>query len=307
MAFTLTDYVIRRVCQINHFQTPAQGMIFFGLRGCLPTNPDDQEFRTEHVVEVVAYDHIHPRCTLGQWKPEDGSLALFAGSTVPHRKYVKSSLEKDGKGTNQMMSGYYTDYRKGKHKAGTSKAHDAFRQTEGHPIRRTADDFDYDNDDRVEFMNAYDNMHSGWSMGVTDNSFASAGCQVVVGYPCCDYLNNEPDLGPWKTFKKNAYDIEQQSFPYILLNGVDVQKIAVAGSQKMSPRLRFGSQGQLVSKVQTELQARGFYEGSIDPDFGQRTIRAVLEFQSTKFGEGADDGIVGPVTASALGIAWPEV
>ena len=144
-------------------------------------------------------------------------------------------------------------------------------------------------------------------MGVNQNDFASAGCQVVVGFPCCAYLNNAPDIGAWKIFKQNAYAIPQQSFPYILLNGVDVQKIATAGTQKMSARLRFGSEGEIVSEVQTILQEQGFYEGSIDTEFGRRTTRAVLDFQTSKFGPGADDGIVGPVTATALGISWPDV
>jgi hypothetical protein len=117
MAFTLADNILRRICEINSFPVPSQGLIFFGLRGCLPANPDDQTFRTEHVLDVAAFDHVHPRCTLGQWMPEGGTLAVFPGSTVPHRKYVKSSLEKDGKGTNQMMTGFYSNYRKGVHKA----------------------------------------------------------------------------------------------------------------------------------------------------------------------------------------------
>ena len=307
MPFTLTESLLRRMCEVNNFPVPTTGMIFVGLRGCLATNPDDQQFRTEHSMDVMAYDHIHPRCTIGQWTASTGTFAVFPGSTVPHRKYVKSSLENEGRGTNQMMTGFYTDYRKGKHKAGTPTAHDAFRQTDGHPIRRTADDFDFDNDDRVEFANPYDNVHAGWSMGINHNDFASAGCQVVVGFPRCAKRNDDPDLGAWKTFKENAYGIAQQSFPYVLLNGVDAQKIAAAGSQKLAPRLRFGSQGALVADVQTALRGLGFYEGEIDSQFGYRTTRAVLDFQTSKFGPGADDGIVGPLTAAALGVLWPEV
>jgi hypothetical protein len=63
------------------------------------------------------------------------------------------------------MTGYYSDYRRGKHKAGSETGHDAFRQVEGRPIRRTADDFDYDNDDRVEFSNPFDNLHAAWAWG----------------------------------------------------------------------------------------------------------------------------------------------
>jgi len=307
MAFTLTDTILRRLCEINSFPVPADGLIFVGLRGCLPTNPDDQEFRPEHVLEVTVYDHIHPRCTICQWMPAAGTLAVFPGSTVPHEKYVKLSLEKAGKGTNQMMTGFYSDYRKGIHKNGSPKAHDAFRQTEGHPIRRTADDFDYDNDDAVEFTNPYDNLHAGWSMGINHNYFGSAGCQVVVGYPHCEARGDKPDAGAWKVFKENAYTIPQQGFVYVLLSGVDAQKVAVAGQQPMSPRLRFGSSAALVSEVQTALKGLGFYEGEIDLDYGRRTTRAVLDFQTATFGSGSDDGIVGPITAEALNVPWPPM
>jgi Putative peptidoglycan binding domain len=308
MPFLLTDAILRRMCEVNNFPAPTDGMIFVGLRGCQLANPDDQTFQTEHLVEVTPYDHIHPRCTICQWTPAAGTLALFPGSTVPHQKFVNLSIEKNGKGTNQMMTGYYDDYRKGMHRAGSPRAHPAFRQTEGHPIRRTADDFDYDNEDAVEFTNPYDNLHAGWSMGVNHNYFASAGCQVVVGYPECEYRGDKPDSGAWKAFKENAYALDdQQSFPYVLMSGVDAQKVAIAGAQKMSPRLRFGSRGPLVPLVQRALQELKYYEGAIDEDFGLRSTRAVLEFQAKVFGSSADDGIVGPMTAAALGITWHDV
>ena len=44
-----------------------------------------------------------------------------------------------------------------------------------------------------------------------------------------------------------------------------------------------------------------------DGDFGRRTLRAVLAFQTNVFGANADDGIVGPMTASALEIEWPDL
>ena len=44
----------------------------------------------------------------------------------------------------------------------------------------------------------------------------------------------------------------------------------------------------------------------IDGDFRPRTLRAVSAFQSYVFGPSGDDGIIGPVTAPALGITWPS-
>jgi N-acetylmuramoyl-L-alanine amidase len=83
--------------------------------------------------------------------------------------------------------------------------------------------------------------------------------------------------------------------------------VAYLGDKKTSARLRFGSQGELVASVQDSLKERKFYEGVVDGVFGERTMRAVLNFQEAFFGQDADDGIVGPITARALGLAWQDL
>lgn len=132
------------------------------------------------------------------------------------------------------------------------------------------------------------------------------GCQVVVGYPKCPQRGNQPDVGPWKEFKSNAYSLQQESFPYMLLAGPDARNVALSGGSKLNARLRFGSQSPLVSELQTRLKGADFYEGVVDGTFGERTLRAVLAFQGARFGPEADDGIVGPVTAAALGMDLPK-
>jgi hypothetical protein len=305
--FEFTPDQLKQLCDVNSFQIPSDGLIFFGLRGATPMNPDNTEFLRAHQLVVSDIDYLHPRCVVGQWPPAEGRFAVFSASTVPHKRYVQTALAKSGQGANQLMTGCYRDYRKGKHKANRPTGHDAFRQTEAHPVRRTADDFDYDTDDRVEFTNPFDNIHAAWSMGVDHDYYASAGCQVIVGYPQCAKRGDKPDTGAWRVFKDNAYSpsTTQDSFPYILLNGRDAQRISLSGPDKLT-RLRFGSKGELVSIVQTALQKDGYYEGRIDADFGNRTLRAVLEYQEATFGPSADDGIVGSLTASAFGIDWPD-
>lgn len=308
MIFTVLETHLRRLCEINSFQISRDDMVFFGFRGCIPETDESPHFQNEHRLIIADVNYVHPRCTLGQWIPREGTFAVYPGSTVPHVKYVKPSKERNGRGANQLMTGYYKDYRKGVHRNGKPTGHEAFRQTDAHPIRRTADDYDFDNDDRVEFTNPYDNIHAAWCMGINHDEYASAGCQVVVGYPKCDKLNQQPASGPWAAFKKNAYDVGGQSrFPYILLNGRDAQKVVYAGEKPLSARLRFGSNGALVEKLQTKLQKKDYYEGNVDGDFGRKTIRAVLQFQTDHFGPSADDGIVGPITASALELEWPNV
>lgn len=305
MHFKLDSAALRRLATINSFEVADSGMIFFGLRGCLPNDVDDCAFAPEHQLHLVDVDYVHPRCILGQWLPAKETLALFPGSTVPHSKYVRSARARGGVGANQLMTGFYDDYRKGIHQAGKPSAHQAFRQTKGRPIRRTRDDLDYQNDDRVELMNPFDNFHAAWCMSVSHPSYASAGCQVVVGFPKSQ--RHSKDSGPWKVFKKNAYDLSQNSFPYILLEGRDALRAVAAEPRTFPARLRYGSRGALVTELQEGLKKKGFYEGELDEDFGERTLRGVLEFQSAEFGTDSDDGIVGPVTAEVLGMKLPKL
>lgn len=307
MTVMLREEDLRTLCRLNHFPIPNHSLVFFGLRGAIPVNDENHEFGSSRSLSVTEVDHIHPRCTIGQWRPAERTVAVFPGSTVPHLSYIRAAQAAGGQGANQLMTGFYTDYRKGIHKAGSSTAHEAFRQTAEQPIRRTSDDLDYDLEDPEDVDNPFDNLHAAWCAGVGATEFSSAGCQVVVGYPKCKKLNNQPDSGPWAQFKKNAYELDLDRFAYVLLDSRDLAKLADPDTTSMFVRLRFGSQGDLVKKVQRVLQGKGFYEGALDGDFGKRTFRAVCAFQRYSFGRNGADGVVGPSTAAVLGIEWPKM
>jgi len=69
--------------------------------------------------------------------------------------------------------------------------------------------------------------------------------------------------------------------------------------------LREGNNGPDVVELQTRLKDQGFPPGAIDGDFGPGTTAAVIAFQRS---EGLlADGIVGPRTAAALGVAEPDL
>jgi hypothetical protein len=278
-------------------------MVFFGLRGCVPLDIDDNGFRDIQQCRVVDTDYRHLRCTIGQWLLGEKSVAIFLASTVPHVSYVHESTHQHGAGANQLMTGCYDDYRKGIHKAGTPYATGAFQQTAGRAVRRTCDDCDYDTDDRVDYENTYDNLHAAWCMGLDDDSFASRGCQVVAGYPDCPKRGSEPPLGPWAEFKRIAYATSQTVFPYVLLTGSEALQAAICVRHTIL--LRWGSHGETVRLVQQALADRGYFHGDIDGQFGRRTLNAVLQFQKTQIAPSGGDGIVGPITAGALGINLP--
>lgn len=64
------------------------------------------------------------------------------------------------------------------------------------------------------------------------------------------------------------------------------------------PVIRAGAMGESVTKLQTRLQALGYYTDAVDGQFGPGTRAAVVAFQ-TQHGLSAD-GIVGPATSELL-------
>ena len=69
--------------------------------------------------------------------------------------------------------------------------------------------------------------------------------------------------------------------------------------------LKEGAKGEDVLLLQRKLVEKGFSPGALDGDFGPGTEAAVLAFQQS---EGLlADGVVGPKTAAALGVAEADL
>lgn len=304
----VSDDSLRRLFAVNAFPIPSDENVLIGLRGALPEGETGRLDRGHHV-SLTDPDYVHPRCTVGVWKPATGLVALFAGTTVPHQRYVASAKRRGGRGANELIPGRYPGYTKGTHGYGSSTGHRALRQTQGQAYRRTADDLDFDGDDRVETGNPYDNFHAMWSMGPDHAYFASAGCQGAVGYPRCRKRGTRPAAGPWADLDAILWGSDQKVFAYHLLPGRELARISDLYRPRaaVTLRLRFGSQGEHVESLQVRLKAIGHYSGSYDGDFGPKTLRAVMAFQEAEFGDSADDGVVGPITARAMKLAWPTV
>ena len=71
MIFKISEDHLRRLCQINSFKISGNGMVFFGFRGCMPVNDENHEFQKEHQLILADINNINPRCTLGQWLPQE--------------------------------------------------------------------------------------------------------------------------------------------------------------------------------------------------------------------------------------------
>lgn len=308
MTFILKATHLGNLCHLNSFSIPNQDMIFFALRGCFPVDANDHSFQSEHALRRVPVNYRAPRCTFIQWLPEKAEMAVFPGSTVPYVDEVGKAKRKGEKGANQMMTGYYQQgYERGRHFG--SVVHDAFLQVGKMAVRRSADDLDYDTADRVEVSGPaplWDNLHCGRCESSDEAPFfASAGCQVIAGFPDADgYIES----GPWKIFKQTADGrSHQKQFPYVLLSANSAYALTANNNKTAAPRLRYGSTGPLVKVLQQALKTQGFYQKSLDGDFGEGTLRAVLSAQRQKLGADQADGIVGPLSANELGIEWPDI
>jgi Putative peptidoglycan binding domain len=306
--------ILKLLAERASFAVPGDGLVFFGFRGLLPLDIGGTAFASRHDVRLVSFDHQRMRCTLGQWRPAEGKLALFPGSTVPHINAITAAKSNNGIGANMLMLGRYA-YDRGIHKAGKPTGHRAFRQGIFFPVWRSNDDFDYDLIDRLDISGTvpdvypWDNMHCAYSDNV-DGKFSSNGCQVVAGRPTMPANGNLPESGPWKRFIENAYGSaanNQTRFPYMLFSGNEIGKLAANPDAPVTRLVRFGSQGTWVNKVQEALRQHGFPFLPVDGGFGRDTLEALMAFQNASFGPGQADGVVGPNTAIALGIEWPPV
>ena len=297
------------------YEVPESGLVFFGFRGMLPLDPSGTGFAAAHRVRLVTTDNVLIRCTLGQWRPADGTLALFPGSTVPNRNAIASARQHNGIGANMLMPGKYA-YERGVHKVATLRAHRAFRQGMFFPVWRSSDDLDFDLRDRLDTAGIdpdhypWDNLHCAHHDNLDTPGYSSNGCQVVAGRPTMPLTGNKPETGPWARFITNAYGPDAQGqtrFAYLLFSGSEAGMFANQPDGAFKRSLRFGSAGEWVVKVQQALRGEGFPFLETDGGLGRNTLEALMAFQGREFGAGTADGIVGTNTAGALGIEWPTM
>ena len=306
----LDQELLLRLAARNNFALPEEDLIFFGIRGALPIDISGTPFAGSHLIRTAEFNHVQMRCTLGQFRPATGKLAVFPGSTVPSRINVIAAKNRGGVGANLLMLGKYR-YERGVHKIGRPSGHRAFRQAQFFPVWRSSDDFDFDLSDRPDLDGdfVFDNLHCAYHDNIDTPGFSSAGCQVVCGHPRSPARRNRPETGPWQRFIDNAYGAAggQKRYTYMLFSAAEVAMVASKPDNAISQSVRFGSSGDLVGIVQAALIDQGIELGAPDGDFGRVTIEALMAFQSREFGPGKADGIVGPNTAAALSIALPNL
>ncbi|WP_214476666.1 glycosyl hydrolase 108 family protein [Mesorhizobium sp. dw_380] len=250
------------------------------------------------------------RCTLGQWNVDSGEVALFPGSTVPSLPNITNAKARGGSGTNLLMPGRF-EHERGTHKAGKQSGHRAFREASFQPVWRTADNLDYDLQDRLDFGSSsgdfvWDNIHCAYYDN-PETGYSSAGCQVVCGLPQSPARGMAPETGPWRAFIDSAYGTKQSRFVYLLFTAEELSSLDKVDDTVLKQVVRFGSSGALAKKVQQALVKQGHLQGTPDGVFGRLSLMALVDFQKRQFGAGAADGVCGEISAAALGVDLPTI
>lgn len=99
--------------------------------------------------------------------------------------------------------------------------------------------------------------------------------------------------------KTHPYCYRLWQIMVIVLLNLLILSLALSGG--VNALSKMGSSGSEVRQIQTKLKQWGYYAGSVDGIYGTKTKNAVIAFQ--KKNKLTADGIAGPATLKAMGIA----
>jgi predicted chitinase/peptidoglycan hydrolase-like protein with peptidoglycan-binding domain len=267
----------------NGFKPEGHGdRIVFALRGARLQQKDSFENVDRVPLVEVRPDHRNFNCVIGILNARTGKLSAFKASTVPNVEYITNYYRqmhnlppfRDTR-ANMLPTGCYV-FRIGTH---GGSIYPALRLTDPEKLSedgkvvvlRTSNDLTYKLDDVWDPCVPYDHVHCAYSY----DSFNSAGCLTICG-PSTE--------GPWARFQGVLKTIPRNNrIDLVLLTGREASIAAAlrndgrAGDsttvQKALGRLRPGSQGEAVRKLQERLGA------AVSGYFGWRTKQALTEQQ----------------------------
>lgn len=285
---------IETLIRCNAFAIIDQPLLIFALRGAAIAEAEKREGVDEITVTDQRPDHRHYRCVIGVLNRETKRIWAYKASTVPNAEAVLAGYSMAQRGEfegNLLATGCYT-YTVGTHRAGTEHEISGALRLSTTPegasavvALRTINDVVYDRKDFWHQCTPADNIHPGGSL----QHFSSLGCLTLPG----DY--NKPSrthTGLWADFRvalgmgvKSADEDTGRQYSVILLTGKDAalaSRLRTSGEIR-SPkivattlaRLRFGSKGAAVAKLQEKLGVE------TDPSqyFGVATSAALIARQ----------------------------
>lgn len=295
--------VLNELCNAFHFPIEKDPIILFAFRGCLPKDYDKNilsdhaiHFKSTDQLKRVSVNYLNPRCTIGIWDRVTDKIALFPGSTLPSKHYVKRHPS-SATTLNVLCPGCY-QLRKGIHPRNEQgfQPHQALLMDGfgivGLPqINNTSTSTGFSS--RIanyDVVRAGDNLHAG-RMEPTHKSYSSlfklkyssSGCITVVGQPkeYLRYNHQHTAWNSWTTFIENVSLTNQKNFTFLLFNFDNHSSESVSENQT----IRYGSKQSAVGDIQYLLSnivntntGQSYYSGDLDCTFTDQTAVSYFKF-----------------------------
>lgn len=310
--FDLTAEDLEALIRFNAF-SPLPGRVVFALRGARIVGADKREGVMSVTLADQRPDHRDFRCVIGVLDRGTGSIWAYKASTVPEAKALVTCVMRAQQGAelsgNILATGCYT-YTVGTHRANTSgeirgvlrlsrTASGASRVI----VLRSPSDLVYDRRDFWHDCTPADNIHPG----LRNSGFSSLGCLTLPGgYE----RSSRTHTGLWADFRVAlgmgavfAPSDDGRQFSVVLLTGLEaalasrLRQTGQSGARRDMMRLRFGSKGPAVARLQEQL--------GLQPDtsqlIGPVTLGALIAVQQRRLGWA--DGILSPEMEAELGLS----
>jgi len=313
--FTLTPDVIDLLIEANSFgPTEPADKLILALRGAVTETGLAVANAPSLALQDVRPDHKTFRSVFVVFDKTRRTLSAFPGSTEPNANSIRLTFlpelrAKLGFGdttrnfrNNLLPVGLYA-YVVGPH--GGRRIPGNLRQTTVVAVRRSLNDFSYRTDDVWDVAMVMDNLHPSFK-STTGEQFSSFGSLTVEGKYDQD---KKRFVGAFDAFRRALGLVEPpevdhgRKFEVVVLTGLDaaVASALLAGPVPITEedrktylvRLRQGSKGELVKKLQTAL---GLEPAGV---MGATTVKRLAEVQTEKLGW--SDGVYSPEMDKALG------
>jgi hypothetical protein len=305
--------VLNELSDAFHFPIEKDPIILFAFRGCLPKDHDKNilsnraiHFKSVDQLQKVPVNYLNPRCTIGIWDRVSDKIALFPGSTLPSKDYVKRHPSSAAT-LNVLCPGCY-QLRKGIHPRSERgfQPHNALLMDGfgivGLPlISTTSASIGFSS--RIANYDVIlpgDNLHAG-RMEPTQKSYSSllnmkyssSGCITVVGQPeeYLTYTHSHTAWNSWTSFIENVSLTKQKNFTFLLFNVDNRGRASVSNNNTIrygSKQSAVGDIQYLLSKIVNTKTGHTYYSGDLDCSFSNQTAVSYFnfcrDFSSTKTG-----------------------
>jgi hypothetical protein len=304
--------VLNELCDAFHFPIEKDPIILFAFRGCLPKDHEKDNinhsihFKSADQLKRVPVNYLNPRCTIGIWNRLTDKIALFPGSTLPSKDYVKrhpscvSTLNVLCPGCYQLRKGIHPRNEQG-FQPHNALLMDGFGIVGRPHISKASASIGFSS--RIanyDVDRPGDNLHAGrmepmskFYSSLLNLKYSSSGCITVVGQPeeYLKYDHHHTAWNSWTTFIESVSLTEQKNFTFLLFNFDNRKRKSVSKNKTIrygTKQSEVGDIQYLLSKIVNSNTGQSYYSGDLDCSFSDQTAVSYFKFCKDYFSSKAE-------------------